>query len=658
MTPKLCQVLVQGDHIAKVSSASPDKALAELIWNSLDADATKIEVFFKEEAFGTNEIVVRDNGSGFLYEEAETMFGKLGGSWKSFKEKSPKGRFLHGKEGQGRFKAFALGRCVEWEVKSNHPFKLSAVADHLERFSLEPLHKQDEDSFSTSVTITELHREFHILNAETAIDKLLPIFSLYLRSYPEVSITIGGIILNPSDAIQETTNISLGDAEYKGNSYSVDLEIIEWKANGEKELWYCTKIGFPLEKYHRNIRGVGDFGFSAYLKSELVSILNTEGSLGLGDLNTNLGEISEKAIRFIKEHFTQRALVLGQAQIRKWKSEDVYPYKNEAKSPIEMAERQVFDIVAVRLAESMPALDQSDKKSKSFQLRMLKHAVENNPEDLQTVITEVLNLPKGKLEELSGLLQDVSLASMISASKMVSDRLKFLSGLEFILFDQDSKKTLKERSQLHRIIAKNSWIFGQEFSVSVDDQSLTEVLRKHRKILNDDTCIDEPVTRVDGTRGIVDLMLSRSIPCNRDDEIEHLVVELKAPKVKIGAKEINQIESYAYAVTEDERFSSLSATWNFWVISNELDKHAKRTANQDGRERGIIVQTTENGVKVTVWAKEWSQIIQENKHRLKFIQDKLDYSIDRQEGIKHLREAYAEFTKGMVVDEPESCNIA
>ncbi|WP_220387531.1 type I restriction enzyme HsdR N-terminal domain-containing protein, partial [Alloalcanivorax xenomutans] len=158
------------------------------------------------------------------------------------------------------------------------------------------------------------------------------------------------------------------------------------------------------------------------------------------------------------------------------------------------------------------------------------------------------------------------------------------------------------------------------------------------------------VTKVDGSKGIVDLMLSRAIPCSRDDEIEHLVVELKAPKVKIGTTECNQIEEYAYAVIDDERFSSLTATWNFWILSNEVDPVAKKKSNQDGRARGILAQNSENGVRVTIWVKEWSQIIKENKHRLEFIRDKLNYSVDRQQGIKHLREVYSEFTRGVTVN--------
>lgn len=649
MIVRKCRVKVEHDHLEKLSSASPDKALAELVWNALDADATTVEIIFVEGELGTDEIIVRDNGHGFSFQDAESLFSSLGGSWKAHKDRSPRGRFLHGKEGQGRFKAFSLGRSVEWKIEGEAPFRLSGMADNLGEFTLEGLRAANENRCGTTVTIRELSRNFHMLNTKIAIQKLLPVFALYLRTYPSIKIYIDGQQLNPAEAMIRTDTIELDPVVYNDQEHPVELEIIEWKAGSAKELWYCTDSGFPLDRYQGPIRNIAEFSFSSYLKSSLVEVFSSEGVLALGDLNNQLKDVSDTAIKSIKDHFTKRLIERGQLQIRQWKDENVYPFSHDAASPIEVAERQIFDIVAVKLTESLQSLRQADKKSKSFQLRMLRHAVENSPEDLQSVITEVLNLPNHKLAELSALLQDVSLASMISASKLVSDRLKFLSGLEFLLFDPSAKKNVKERSQLHRIIAQNSWLFGPEFAVSVDDQSLTEVLRKHRQKKGVNTPIDEPVTKVDGSRGIVDLMLSRSIPCNRDDEIEHLVVELKAPKVKIGISECNQIEEYAYAVIEDERFSSLTATWNFWVLSNEVDAVAKKKSNQDGRARGILSQNSENGVRVTIWVKEWSQIIKENKHRLEFIRDKLNYSVDRQQGIHHLREVYSEFTRGITV---------
>ena len=70
-----------------------------------------------------------------------------------------------------------------------------------------------------------------------------------------------------------------------------------------------------------------------------------------------------------------------------------------------------------------------------------------------------------------------------------------------MLFRLELKATFKERKQLHRILETNTWIFGEEFALTVSDRSLTEVLRKHRDLVSGmATAIvdDEPVLRPAG----------------------------------------------------------------------------------------------------------------------------------------------------------------
>jgi DNA gyrase/topoisomerase IV subunit A len=340
-----------------------------------------------------------------------------------------------------------------------------------------------------------------------------------------------------------------------------------------------------------------------------------------------------------------RRIELSADKIEKWKKENIYPYPNVLNGPIEEAERQVFDILALNISEQIPEFDRSDIKLKKFQFRLLKQIVGSNPDDLHIILTEVLNLTKGKQSEFAELLKEVSLTSIISASKVVSDRLKFVTGLEEILFHPEKKKILKERAQLHKILAENTWVFGDEFSLTVNDQSLSEVLKVHLNKKRLDIQLDKPVKRVDGRVGIVDLMLTRSIGKNHSNEREHLVVELKAPKVKIGQDEINQIESYAFAVAEDERFKHLKTKWNFWIISNDLDAYAKRRLKQDNKGKGIIYDAD----GITIWVKTWGELIQECKHRLEFIREKLDINIDNSDGLKYLQESYSEYTKDVVL---------
>lgn len=211
---------------------------------------------------------------------------------------------------------------------------------------------------------------------------------------------------------------------------------------------------------------------------------------------------------------------------------------------------------------------------------------------------------------------------------------------------QKRKKVLKERSQLHKILAENTWIFGDAFALSVNDQSLTEVLKKHLKAQNVDLIPNKPVTRIDSSRGIVDLMLTQSVPQNHAEQLEHLVIELKAPKVAIGAKEIQQIESYAFAVAADERFNKLDVRWNFWIVSNDTDAFADNRAKQDKTGQGIIYQTD----NVTIQIKTWGQLIKECKHRLEFVRSHLDLDVKTTDGLQYLRENYSEYTENIILD--------
>jgi hypothetical protein len=280
---------------------------------------------------------------------------------------------------------------------------------------------------------------------------------------------------------------------------------------------------------------------------------------------------------------------------------------------------------------------------------MLRQAIERGPEELQLILSEVLDLSPRKRSELAKLLKRTALSSIISAAKTVADRLDFVHGLETLLFDPDEKKRFKERSQLHRLLADNTWLFGEEFALTIDDQSLTEVLRKHLKLLKIDAPVNGEVRRIDGTRGIVDLVLTRKLPTARANEYDHLVVELKAPKLKIGKDETSQVLSYAFAVIEDERFQSLSARWTFWVVSNDMDGFARNQIKSANRPRGVLWESDDS--RSRVWVKTWSEIIGDAKTRLEVFQKELNYSADHQAAVKHLRELYSKILAGSDVEE-------
>ncbi|WP_186152558.1 histidine kinase [Burkholderia gladioli] len=335
-----------------------------------------------------------------------------------------------------------------------------------------------------------------------------------------------------------------------------------------------------------------------------------------------------------------QAAAQARAVVEEWKAEQVYPFPEPPGTSIEQIERQVFDIVAVHVARHLPGFDAIQRRSKAFQLRMLRQAIQTSPESLQLILDEVLRLPKPQRDELAHLLRDTSLSSIVGATRVVSERLRFIAGLEVLLFDPEPKRRLKERTQLHRIVAENCWLFGEEYSLSVDDQSLTAVLAEHRKWLGRDLVIDAPVKHVSRTRGIVDLMLSKATRSHRANGLSHLIVELKAPRVKIGSEEITQIQAYAFSVMRDPRFSMVKVNWNFWVIGDELAPYAEALAQDD---TGLIYAKA----NVTIQVKTWAQILDENRSRLQFLLDKFDLQVDRAASLAYLRDRYADYLEGV-----------
>ncbi|MFC8009063.1 ATP-binding protein [Streptomyces cinereoruber] len=72
------------DHVERLAREhDPVGAVKELIWNALDADATKVTVTIERSATGAaDKVLIADDGEGITPEGCTTAFEKIGGSWK------------------------------------------------------------------------------------------------------------------------------------------------------------------------------------------------------------------------------------------------------------------------------------------------------------------------------------------------------------------------------------------------------------------------------------------------------------------------------------------------------------------------------------------------------------------------------------------------
>lgn len=659
MSAEELNVEVKDDFIERQSKASPIQALSELIWNALDADATEIGVELEyDDLGGLSKIHINDDGHGIPRADVSTHFGNLGGSWKRrSRHTKTRKRMLHGQEGRGRFKAFALGGVVDWKVvytngEAAFQFEVSILEREISRVRISEEQQLEGAKPGVIVTLSEIKRQFSSLKPENAVQDLAEIFAIYLKNYRDVSIQYAGEKIDPIHAIREQWDFPISPfVDEEGNEHPVELEIIEWRRSTKRALYLCNAQGFPLSQVDSRFH-VGDFHFSAYLKSKAIEDLHQSGQLDLAEMVAPLQAVIDEAKVKIKELFRTRAAARARVVVEEWKDQKIYPFEGEPETHLEEAERSIFDIVAVTVQDASPDMSEAPAKQTALHLRLLRNAIEKSPDELQRILDEVLKLPKRKQKELAALLDETNLSGIISAAKLVADRLKFLDALRFILFDYDARKKLKERSQLHKILEQNTWVFGEEYHLWASDKELTNVLRVHREKLDPDIVIDDPVKVVGKSKGIVDLMFSRSQRRHRANDIEHLVVELKAPKVVLSAKDMTQIEGYALAVEKDPRFDTIDGLrWHFWLVSDSYNEEvqARIDGGPDPRRRLITKRP-----RVSVGVKTWSEIIEDNHARLQFIKSALEHRVDDGQALSYLQERHKELLEGVLVEDEES----
>jgi len=489
MAGKTFEIQVQDDHLERIAQTrKPVLALAELIWNAVDADATRIDVtLVGDDLNGLKAVRVTDNGHSIPYEKAEELFSRLGGSWKQGRQHSlGEKRILHGKDGRGRFRAFALGRVVDWDVCAPGPsgalqsYRISMIKDHLRRVEISDVAPAGEGARrGVTVTVSEPERDFRSLRDGSAIEDMAQVFALYLRQYPKVQINYDGTAIDPRSVEEFSASYDLPDIETTdGEKYAASLEIVEWRIKAQRRLFFCDANGFPLDETSPGIHAPG-FEFTAYLKSNYFANLLASNVLDLANMDPAVEGSLTAAKEVMRDHFLKRAAAKAAGLVEEWRKEKVYPYEDEPTNLVERAEREVFNVLALNVNTYLPEFSTADERSKRFQFRLLRQAIERAPGDLARILTEVLDLPEDKRQELVELLDRTTLASIISASRLVADRLEFLRGLETLVFDTEFRDRVRERSQLHRIVAENAWMFGEQYHLSVDDQSLTEVLKKH-----------------------------------------------------------------------------------------------------------------------------------------------------------------------------------
>jgi hypothetical protein len=241
---------------------------------------------------------------------------------------------------------------------------------------------------------------------------------------------------------------------------------------------------------------------------------------------------------------------------------------------------------------------------------------------------------------LTRLLSETTLSAIIRSANLITNRQKFLAGLEHLLFDPKDSGEVGERDHLHKILEHELWVFGEAYHLMSSERGLTEMARTHLKLQGLPNRDVTTVKRWDGKTGRTDLHLAAKY--QEHDRTRHLVVELKAPDVTVTRKELDQVEDYADSVLGNAAFSGDKSQWDFILVTTDYDDLARRRISDGDLDVGLFHDPPKEPGKPLVrgYLRKWRNLIDENRRRLDFVSSVLKHDPSLAEGLQFVRQEY------------------
>jgi hypothetical protein len=631
-------LLAKHDHLQKVASTRDYvKALAEFVWNALDADARRVSVEFVRNALGRLEsILIRDNGTGISEARAEHDFGSLGESWKLQTSRTPVlSRAIHGKEGKGRLRFFSLAQKARWDSvyeQDGTVYRLTIEVDanRLQTSNVsEPVPVPPDTEIGTIVELAPLKDTFDWLTSEEARADFNATFATYVLQYPDTVIIYDNQPVNPSSTIDRAHTFETKPIICPGRVVQdMSLKVIEWKAGvGSRKIYFGGETGVVLGSQAANITAP-DFDFSVYAYSPFFQEIANANLLEFDGLtDPDFARVVEYIRDEVGDYFIARKAEKSSELIQDLKDAGVYPYEGDPKDEVERRERQVFDIATHAVSSYSREFKKADNPLKKITLGLLREALTHNPESVSRILRAVFNLPKVRQDEFSSLLDKTELGHIISASSLIANRVVVLKVLGEIVFEPKQRRTIKERGELDVLIRDNTWIFGESFHFTIQEVGLTKVMNRVSEELAIKRLKSAKGRKLDGTIGRIDCFMGRVVPPANRQHREFLLVELKRPSLVVGRKELDQLEDYVNAILTQPDFINASTFWNFYLVSSSYDEVVKERITQKERPVGLYLDKPNH----KVWVKSWAELIRDSESRLAFVQEKLQVQVSDEE---------------------------
>lgn len=511
--PKLAELLGE-------TYRSIEEATKELVDNAYDADSENVKIQLPNELTPDPKIIIEDDGSGMKESEVRNEYLNIANSRTSRKGNITflKKRKVKGRKGIGKFsglmiasqmtiETFASGKMTSLAINKDD---LAKAGYDLQKVPL-PINVTDCDKaiHGTRITLEGINQNFSFPNPDRLKEILIRDYGREI----DFDITINGE--------------NIGVLDLQGKSYSEKIEV----PNGKIATLNYTITDKPIKQAGIAIRVNNKIiGRPQNFLSDDEIIPKKLQSRVYGeiicddledDLTADFGAVidNSKLYQTLKKNTTE--------QLRR-SVEEVFA------TDMKMAKARYQRKINKEL-EKLPDFKQPFAKKALY--KVLEKFYGETEERINTVISVMISAMEkdhywdivqniedtrsGDVEKFAEALSEFGFLEMSIISSQAINRLRFLDELNVLI---ENPKTLE--STVHKAFEKNTWLFGDDYSVIFSDQglkkSIEKVIKKTYKGKNPDDRPDILFGR-NITRSLILIEFKRpSFTLNRDTEAQAL----------------------------------------------------------------------------------------------------------------------------------------
>ena len=615
---------------------TPQRAIAEYIWNGFDAHANEVRVYTESEKVydSITSVKVIDNGDGIVYEMLPIAFKRFYESHKSVKG-NVDSRFSRGKNGYGRFTFFKFANNAEWHTiykkgEEFFQFSIDINSQKLTDYHAEAPEQSSSVATQTEVVFTDINNDD--LSTQWVNGKLVPYlmaeFAWYFKVYPERKLYINDELLDCSSVIADS-EIFDQPIELEG----IDNELFhvyyfQWseKPQDEYSRFYYMDVDGNLKcqkTTHYNNKG-DFFWHSVIVKStffnSLADIEEEENSLfstlperrvfkALNDkLNDYLGAKRRPFLR-----------AKAEVMVGEYESENLFSFIGN--SPWEENRKIYLQSFIKELYEVEPAVfTKLNVAQKKIFIRLLAQVMDTDRNDsLFKILGELVELDQEDKDKFASILETTKLKSIVATIQLIEDRLETINALRLVNFDHSLKAG--EVKHLQKLIEKHYWIFGEEFRfVGSENVKFQEALNRYKYILHG-VSEEEFIKHPDKYKEM-DLFITGQE--HRYGSPSNLVVEIKSPTnvPKLKMEHYTQINTYMNVIRKQDGFNDPNTFWTFLLVGLDFDDVAEQQISEP--KTGLCIMKD----NYRLYMKTWAQVLNEADARHKYLKDKLESARD------------------------------